>query len=242
VHMKKAVLAILLGTLLSVGCSQKPASSDTQPAAQPQPNAANSTGSQPTDASAQPAPAPAAATPAPPPPPPPIVVPAGTSVTVKLDQAISSKSAQPGQTFTATTAHTISVAGEPAIPAGSAVSGSVLDAKKQGAIKGEAALALGLNSITVNGKTYNITTSAFMKTEKGKGKRSAVSIGGGTAGGALIGGLAGGGKGAAIGALVGAGAGTAVAAGTGGQNVNLPAEATVSFKLTSDLTIQPPAQ
>jgi hypothetical protein len=240
---KRAILAILISTLLIVSCSQKPASSDAQPGAQPQPNAANPSANQPTDASAQPAPAPAAAAPAPAPePPPPIVVPAGTSLTVKLDSAISSKSAQPGQAFSATLARTVSVGGEPAIPAGSAVSGSVLDAKKQGAIKGEATLALGLSSITVNGRTYPITTSAFMQTTKGKGKRSAVSIGGGTAGGALIGGLAGGGKGAAIGALVGAGAGTAVAAGTGGQNVNLPAEAAVSFKLTSDLTIQPPQQ
>lgn len=233
---KIVVLAVLLGLLLGTGCGPK--SGETQPAqTAAQPQGGDSSAGQ-SAAPVQPAPAPVAEAPKPEPPQP-IVVPAGTSLTVKLDQAISSHTAKPGQTFTATTANSISVGGKTAIPAGSAVSGAVLDAKKQGAIKGEAALALGLNSVTVGGKTYSIATSAFMQTVKGKGKRSAVSIGGGTAGGALIGGLAGGGKGAAIGALVGAGAGTAVAVGTGGQNVNLPAEAAVSFKLTSDLTIQP---
>ena len=95
-----------------------------------------------------------------------------------------------------------------------------------------------LHSVTVGGKTYNITTSTFADAEKGKGKRTAVLGGGGAVVGALIGGLAGGGKGAAIGALAGGGAGTAGAALTGNKDIVLPAEKALTFKLESDLIIK----
>jgi hypothetical protein len=61
---------------------------------------------------------------------------------------------------------------------------------------------------------------------------------GGTGAGAAIGGIAGGGKGAAIGALVGAGAGT-IAAATGNQDITLPVESALSFKLVQPSTLKP---
>lgn len=169
----------------------------------------------------------------------PVVVPAGTTLTVSLGTALSSKTSQPGQPFSATVAKAVSVDGHTAIPAGSPAEGTVLDAKKQGAFKGEGTLALKLTSVTIHGRNYPLSTNTFAQTVKGKGKRTAKSVGGIAAGGALIGGLAGGGKGAAVGALVGAGAGTAVAGATGGENVNLAAETALSFKLQAPLTIQP---
>lgn len=167
-----------------------------------------------------------------------ITVPAGTTLTVRLSQTLSSKTSKPGQSFSATVRDSVTVGGKVAIPAGSTAHGKVLNAKKQGAFKGAADLALELTSVTVHGATYSISTGEWEQTEKGKGKRSAVAIGGGAAGGAIIGALAGGGKGAAIGAGAGAGAGTAVAGGTGGKNVNLPAESTLSFKLTQPVSVE----
>jgi hypothetical protein len=76
------------------------------------------------------------------------------------------------------------------------------------------------------------------RTEKGKGKRTAVMAGGGAALGALIGGLAGGGKGAAIGAAAGAGAGTGGAAFTGNKDIVIPAESAVSFTLSQPLQLR----
>ena len=83
----------------------------------------------------------------------------------------------------------------------------------------------------------SVSTSSYEKDEKGKGKRSAGFIGGGAGGGALIGGLAGGGKGALIGGLLGAGAGTAGAAFTGNKDVVIPSESTVTFHLTAPVTV-----
>jgi hypothetical protein len=99
-------------------------------------------------------------------------------------------------------------------------------------------LTLRLTSINLRGTEREIQTSAVSQTEKGKGKRTAVLAGGGAAVGALIGGLAGGGKGAGIGALAGGGAGTGGAAFTGNKNIVLPAESALAFKLEQPLEVR----
>ena len=172
----------------------------------------------------------------------PIVVPTGTVLTVTTSQALSSKTSQEGQSFLATLAQPISVGGVAALPKGATVSGTVITAKAKGKIKGQGELALALSSISVGDHTYPIQSSVVSSTEKGKGKRTAVTTGGGAAGGALIGGIAGGGKGAGIGALVGAGAGLIGGALTGNKQIEIPAESALSFTLTAPLTLPPPGR
>ncbi len=179
---------------------------------------------------------------APPPPPPPIVVPAGTVLTVRVEQALSSKNSNAGDSFSATLAKPVSVGGVTAIPARTTVRGTVVTAKSKGKIKGEGELTLALTSIRLQGQTYNIKTSVLNNTIKGKGTRTAKTTGGGAAGGALIGGIAGGGKGAAIGALLGGGAGLAGGAMTGNQQIEIPVESVLSFRLSAPLTLPPPSQ
>lgn len=175
--------------------------------------------------------------PAPKPKPKPVVVPAGTIFTVRTNQALSTKTAQTGTSFTGTIMTPITHEGRMVIPAGSDVTGIVTDAKKAGKFKGGASLALTLDSVTINGHKYNIVTEYFGQESKGKGKRTAGMVGGGAGVGAAIGGLAGGGKGAAIGALAGAAAGTAGAL-TGNRDIELPAESALSFKLNQALTLR----
>lgn len=197
------------------------------------------------DATAAAAPAQAMAPPPPPPPvekPKPIVVPAGTVLTVRVGQTLSSKTSQSGQTFLATLAQPVSVGGRTAIPAGATISGTVVTAKAKGKIKGEGELTLQLTNVTVKGRTYPIQTAVLDNTVKGKGKRTAATTGGGAAGGALIGGIAGGGKGAGIGALVGAGAGLLGGAMTGNQQIEIPAESALSFRMSAPLTLPPPGE
>lgn len=172
----------------------------------------------------------------------PLVIPAGTRLTIRTGQALGSKSSQTGQTFLGTLAQPVSVKGRSALPAGSSVSGTVVTAKAKGKIKGEGQLDLTLTSIAVRGHTYHIQTAVLSSTEKGKGKRTAVTTGGGAAGGALIGGLAGGGKGAAIGALAGGGAGLVGGAMTGNKQIEIPAESALSFTLSASLTLPPPGE
>jgi hypothetical protein len=168
----------------------------------------------------------------------PLVVPADTVLTVVLDQTISSKTTNSGERFSATVQTPIEVEDKVAIPKGARVEGIVKDAKAAGRFKGGAVLALTLTSVTVNGKDYEIQTSAPTMASKGKGKRTAAMVGGGAGGGALIGGLAGGGKGAVIGGLIGAAAGTGGAGFTGNRDITLPAETALHFKLLQPIDIK----
>jgi hypothetical protein len=168
----------------------------------------------------------------------PLVVPADTVIAVVLDQTISSKTSKSGDKFSATVESPVEVEGKVAIPKGARAEGTVNDAKAAGRFKGGAALSLTLTSVTVNGKDYEIQTSAPTMSSKGKGKRTATMVGGGAAGGAAIGAVAGGGKGAAIGALIGAAAGTGGAGFTGNRDITLAAETPLDFKLLQPVDIK----
>ena len=171
---------------------------------------------------------------APPPPPPEpaaITVPAGTAVSVRVNEAIDSKTAEVGSTFNGVLNAPVRVHGETVFPSGTPVSGEVVASKGKGRFKGAGALGIELTEIG----RHRVHSSEYEKVDKGEGKRTGAFIGGGTGLGAIIGGIAGGGKGALIGGLAGAGAGTAGAA-TGRRDVLIPAESLITFRLTEPVT------
>jgi hypothetical protein len=202
---------LLLLLFASVACSTKPAGENTE---------ASATSSTSTSGGKQ------------------VALPAGTVVTVRLVNAVGSKISAEGEHFSATVATPVQLDGKVVVHAGAQALGRVVQAVPQGRFKGAAVLRLVLESVSVNGDSYDVQTSSVSRYQKGKGKRTATFIGGGAGGGALIGGLAGGGKGALIGAALGAGAGTAGAAYTGEKEIVLPAESALSFKLSEPLTIK----
>jgi len=232
---RRFLCLVLVAIFILVACGKKAPSSSDQSANTQNPLASSEPASE-TQAPAT------VATPEPPPPPPqppkPLVVPAGTALVVRLQQALGSKISHTGDTFTATVGEPVSVEGKVAIPTSSTAQGTVVDAKAKGKVKGEARLQLALQQITIKGRTYPIVTAMSSTTQKGKGKRTAATTGGGAAGGALIGGIAGGGKGAAIGAGVGAAAGFVGGAFTGNQQIELAAESPLSFTLQEPLTLK----
>jgi hypothetical protein len=235
----------LTGLLLLGGCNKTPA--PATPAAEPSPTAQAAPPPTPAPApdaapAAAPAPAPAqsAAPPPPPPPPPPkkYVVPAGSQLVVRVGQTLTAKGSNVGDTFTGTLSQSLVVHGVKVIKAGTPVTGTVVAAKGQGRFKGAGDLVIAVNRVG----SYSVATSSYEATGKGKGKRTAGFVGGGAGGGALIGGLAGGGKGALIGGLLGAGAGTAGAAFTGNKDISIPAESVVTFNLSEPLTVEMESQ
>lgn len=168
----------------------------------------------------------------------PIVVPAGTPITVNLNSAIGSKISKPNDNFSGSVAEDVTVGNLVAIPKGSAISGTVTDAKALGKFAGGAVLQIRLDSVNVKGADIPVQAAAKSFNEKGKGKRTAVLAGGGAIVGGIVGALAGGGKGAAIGAAAGGGAGTAGAAFTGNKDIVLAAEHDITFELSQPLEIK----
>jgi hypothetical protein len=128
----------------------------------------------------------------------PVVIPASTAIYVRLQQSLSSKTAQPGEKFSAVLDEPLVVDDQTVAPKGAPVEGRVVAARDSGHLHNSGYLRITLSSITVNGKSMPLQTNSMFVTGGTYKKRNLAFIGGGAGGGALIGALAGGGKGAAI--------------------------------------------
>ena len=167
-----------------------------------------------------------------------ITVPAGTELSVRLVNAISSGTASAGSGFDGTLASPLVNGVVEVAAVGSAVTGTVTNAVSSGRLSRPAELNLTLNSLTPRGgANVAISTSTWGAKGDSHKKRDIEMMGGGAAAGALVGALTGGKKGAAIGTLIGGGGGTAVAAGTGKKEIVLPAETKLAFSLSQALTL-----
>ncbi len=169
-----------------------------------------------------------------------VTIPAGTMLTIRIDQRISVRTSRAGDPFTGELVDPV-LAGDNSelLPKGTLVGGVVDVSHRRGHFKGRSLLELRLTSLTLNGTQYPLTTRDLAESKKGKGRRSAALIGGGTGLGMLVGGVASGGVGLVVGGLVGGGGGTALAGLTGNRDLDIPAESIVHFKLADDLVAQP---
>ena len=105
-------------------------------------------------------------------------VPAGTALVVRLIDPVDSERDRLGQTYRASIDQPVVVNGQTAIPRGSDVIATLIDAQKSGKIEGRTILTLDLKSITVNGRTYEIVTTGVPEASGSRGARSGKVIGG----------------------------------------------------------------
>jgi len=166
-----------------------------------------------------------------------VTVPGGTRLLVRMVDSIDSSKQKTGYRFTATLEANLQAEDIVVAPRGTTVYGQLTDASSAGRMKGSSELTLELTDIMIRGTLYPLLTSSYEVKGKGEGGNTAKKVVGGAGLGALIGGLAGGGKGAGIGALAGAGAGTAVAASKKGQQLQIPSETLLEFRLQQPVSL-----
>ena len=190
---------------------------------------------------------PPALPPAPPAAPPPpafrnITIPAETVIPIRITQTLDSATTQQGDSFSGTIATDIIIDGLVAIRQGTPVTGRVSAVQEAAHYKGNSLLTVELTSINRRGEKLAITTDPYSVEGKGRGKNTAEKVGGGAAVGAILGGILGGGKGAAIGAAAGGGVGAGANTITRGEQVQIPSESLVRFRLTNTLSLRVPTK
>jgi hypothetical protein len=166
-----------------------------------------------------------------------IEIPAGTTLTIRMIDPVDSRTDRVGQTYHASLDEPIMVNGDVVIQRNADVIVKLVDDQESGRLTGKTVLTLDLESITVDGRVIPLATEEVSRASGSRTKRTGLAAGGLAALGAIIGGIAGGGKGAAIGAVTGAGAGAATSVIMKGERVNVPSETRLTFTLQQPLRI-----
>ena len=158
-----------------------------------------------------------------------LVVPAGTRLVAKTNEAIDSKRQKQGHRFTASLESALIVDGKTVAPRGAAVYGVLTEVKKSRRAVGSSELVLTFNEILIDEQMVLIETEALQAVTENTAKNSA----GKTARAAAIGGLIDGSSGARTGAKVGVGASIV----TSGNSINIPAGTLLETQTTASLTL-----
>jgi hypothetical protein len=166
-----------------------------------------------------------------------ITVPAGTRILIRTGDPIDSSKQKAGYRFSASLETNLQADNVIVARRGTPVYGVLGSASSAGKMKGSSELGLELTEIVIKGTSYPLLTSTYEIQGKGEGSNTTKKVVGGAGLGALIGGIAGGGKGAGIGVLAGAGAGTAISATKKGQQLSIPSESLLEFRLIQPVTL-----
>lgn len=181
-------------------------------------------------------------------------VPAGTALIVKLDTTLATFSNRAGDPFQAKITQPVVVNGQTLIPAGATVEGRVTKVSEPRRISGKPTIGILPEAVIMpTGERYfldatltdtNIPGSDVSSEGQFKGsghdRRDTIEQGGGTAGGMLIGGLAGGPVGVLVGGAIGAGATTTHWL-VQHRSATLPAGTQLTLELNRPLTMTTPA-
>jgi hypothetical protein len=162
-------------------------------------------------------------------------VPVGTEFDVRLQNSMSSGTAQVEDRFEATTlVDLLDANGRVIVPAGSVMRGVVSSVNKAGRVERKGSLTVAFDRVTIGSKSYPIraTVTQAIESEGIKGEKEKIGIGAGA--GAIIGAILGGVKGAVAGVLIGGG-GTIAA--TEGKDVELPSGTVLRVRLDSPLNL-----
>ena len=152
-----------------------------------------------------------------------MVLPEGSKLTLRFENALSSETSRAGDSVTARVESATDPAGRVALPGGTVLRGTVVEARQSGRVKGRARLSVDFDRIVVRGKTHELEASPITVEAPDDHGRDAKIVGGAAAAGAIIGAIADGKEGFAKGAVIGGAGGTGAVLLTRGHDIQIPA-------------------
>ena len=175
---------------------------------------------------------------APQPTPPTITIPAGTWITVRIDEPLSSDHNQPGDSFSATLVQPIVAEGRILARRGQVIQGRVAETAKAGRASGTSHLGIELTELAlVDGQQIPVRTQLIQRSGDTSVGRDVGAVAATTGVGAAIGGAAAGGFGAGMGAIAGAGAATIGVLTTRGRATVVYPETQLTFRLEQPVLV-----
>ncbi|HLH00891.1 MAG TPA: hypothetical protein VKX49_31585 [Bryobacteraceae bacterium] len=167
-----------------------------------------------------------------------ITIPAGTWITVRVNEPLSSDHNQAGNAFVGTLAQPIVVNGLVVAHRGQTITGRVTEAKKAGHASGLSRLGLEVTEIGLaDGNHVQVRSAMLERRGDTSYGRDAVGIGAAVGTGAAIGAGVNGGVGAGVGAAAGVVAGTIGVLLTRGRPTVVYPETPLTFRLESAVTV-----
>jgi hypothetical protein len=167
-----------------------------------------------------------------------LMLPAGTWINARVDQALSSDRNLAGDEFSLTLTQPVVANGFVVARRGQTISGRVVDAVKAGRVKGTSRLALELTDLTlVDGEQVPLRTQLVKYSGGTSQGQDAIAIATATGVGAAAGAAADGGFGAGVGAAAGAAASTIGVLLTRGRATEVFPEAVLTFRTQDPITI-----
>ena len=169
----------------------------------------------------------------------PVLVPVGTNLKIRLNETLSSKESRAGDKFTAT-------AIDPVRFNEATVRGHIRSIIKSGKVTGRTTMNLAFDSITLTDERHSVLHGYVTKVygngaatdeeggvqSKSRGNQTLKRSGIGATAGAIIGGIAGGGKGAAIGLILGGAGGAGSLAIQGSKELRIDSGTEMLVRVT----------
>jgi hypothetical protein len=167
-----------------------------------------------------------------------LVVPAGTTLSLSLTSAISSKTSVVEDRVRARLRRAIVVQGVTVVPAGATISGRVVEATRSGRVKGRARVGVRFTALRAGDGRHTICTVPITREAPDPTRRDTENVAIAAGAAAIVGAVTGGTQGAAVGGAIGAAAGTGLALATRSADVEFAAGTTVTTTLMAPLTIR----
>lgn len=167
-----------------------------------------------------------------------VTIPAGTWLTIRVDQLLSTRYNRPGDIFAATLAQPIIVDGLVIARRGQTISGAIAEVTRGGRIRGTARLGIEVAELGMADGQQLPVRAQLVDLDAGTSRgRDGIAVATTTGLGAAIGAGAAGGAGAGLGAIAGAGASLIGVLLTRGRDVDVPEETILRFRLLDPVTV-----